>query len=827
MAEDEADPSEAAELFLRDAGEMGGLIAGFDWSRTSLGPISAWPPSLRTAVGMILRAPTAMALLWGEDGILIYNHGYSIIAGGRHPAILGGRAIDAFAELADFNREVIAACLAGRVLSLPNQRLTLSRNRAPEDVWLDLDYSPVPDESGRPAGVLAVLVETTRRHLADERLRIAQEAGVFGAFEWYPAEKRVVVTDAYRKIWGLGPDEVVTDQRLMDLILPDDHDKTGNHRFGSADNPLAYSEFRIRHASSGEIRWMARRGEIVAGGPGVTERYIGVAWDITDLKRAQAQEFERAQTEQRLRDSEENFRLLAQAMPIQAWISDAQGRNVWVNEQAYAYTGAAPGDLQREDWGRIVHPDDEAGAMAAWSASMRTGETYVVEYRLLRRDGAYRWHIARALPIRDAEGRVVRWIGANTDIDDQRRALASLAQLNATLEDRVEARTRELRATEDALRQAQKMEAIGQLTGGIAHDFNNLLTGIIGSLDLMRMRIAAGRTQDLDRFMDAATTSALSAAALTQRLLAFARRQTLDNRPVCVATLIGGMEDLLRRTLGEQVRLWIAAPRDGWRAMTDPNQLESAILNLAINARDAMPDGGDLGISVRHMSVESASEVATERLEPGDYLAISVADSGVGMSADVLAKAFEPFFTTKPVGQGTGLGLSMVFGFARQSGGDVRIDSAPGAGTRVTLLLPRAPAGTEAAAPPTPTPPAGAGETVLVVEDIAAVRLLIVDVLRELGYRTLEAADAGEALPILESTQAIDLMVSDVGLPGMNGRQLADFARVRRPGLKVLFVTGYAENIATPGARLAEGMGIIAKPFAIEALASKIKQMIG
>jgi PAS domain S-box-containing protein len=519
-------------------------------------------------------------------------------------------------------------------------------------------------------------------------------------------------------------------------------------------------------------------------------------------------------------------------MPIQAWLADPQGQAYWVNEQAYAYTGARPGDLQREDWIRLVHPDDRENTTAIWTRSVRAGTPYEFEHRILRHDGAWRWHLVRAMPIRDAAGRITRWIGTNTDIQDQRRVLTDMVQLNAMLEERVEARTQQLRETEAALRQAQKMEAIGQLTGGIAHDFNNLLTGIIGSLELVRRRLgkyfpgADGSPRDLDRFMEAATVSAQRAAALTHRLLAFARRQSLDARPTDVAELTHSMAELLRRTLGEQVKLSIEATPDCWHALTDPNQLESAVLNLAINARDAMPEGGHLTIGASNVVLDTGAAGGPGHLEPGAYVAVSVTDTGAGMPDDVKEKAFDPFFTTKPTGQGTGLGLSMVYGFARQSGGHAHIASRVGQGTTVTLYLPRAAAEAKAPAEPGTAAPGGDGETVLVVEDVASVRMLIVEVLTDLGYRTIEATDASEALPVIGSSRPIDLLVSDVGLPGLNGRQIADYARTRRPGLKVLFVTGYAGDAAARGAALDPGMAIITKPFAIDQLASKIREML-
>ncbi|KQT45540.1 histidine kinase [Methylobacterium sp. Leaf456] len=384
------------------------------------------------------------------------------------------------------------------------------------------------------------------------------------------------------------------------------------------------------------------------------------------------------------------------------------------------------------------------------------------------------------------------------------------------------------RLAEEQLRQAQKMEAVGQLTGGIAHDFNNLLTGIVGSLDLMRTRIGQGRIDTLERYIGAALSSAERAAALTHRLLAFARRQPLEQKPVDVAALLAGMEALLRSTLTEAVRLDVTTGPELWPTLCDSHQLENAILNLAINARDAMPDGGTLTITAENARLESADPRLPPEIEPGDYVAVSVRDTGLGMEPEVVARAFEPFFTTKPMGQGTGLGLSMIYGFARQSGGHVRLDSVPGRGTAVLLYLPRH-RGTVAPAPePTASEAAtaGRGETVLVVEDEPVVRDLVVETLRELGYRAIQAQDGPAGLRILRSETRIDLLVTDVGLPGLDGRQLAEQARAGRPELKVLFITGYAENALFGGDDRDPGTQMITKPFPVKALATRIRAMI-
>ena len=425
------------------------------------------------------------------------------------------------------------------------------------------------------------------------------------------------------------------------------------------------------------------------------------------------------------------------------------------------------------------------------------------ESRFRHKDGTYRW---------------LSWTG----VPDQDHIYAVARDVTAE-----KAAAERLKATEEALLQSQKMEAVGQLTGGIAHDFNNLLTGIVGSLDLLQTRLNQGRTDNVARYINAAMTSANRAAALTHRLLAFARRQPLIPKGVDANQLVVSLEDLLRRTIGETIDLQIVASDDLWGTLCDPNQLESALLNLAINARDAMPDGGKLTITTSNARIDGIT-ADTPALLPGDYICIDVTDTGIGMSAEVAARAFDPFFTTKPIGQGTGLGLSMIYGFARQSNGHATIDSKPGQGTSVRLYLPRhhGDAAAEQASAVKAAEHAATGETVLVVEDEPVVRAVILEMLGEQGYRTLEAVDGPSGLRILRDNARIDLLVTDVGLPGMNGRQLADQARETRPNLKILFITGYAESAAIADGFLQPGMEMITKPFDLENLSQRIRKMV-
>ena len=426
--------------------------------------------------------------------------------------------------------------------------------------------------------------------------------------------------------------------------------------------------------------------------------------------------------------------------------------------------------------------------------------------------------------LRDGDG-LALLCGVLTDLTSQRVHLRQLADANARLVAEIGERER----VEDALRQSQKMEAVGQLTGGLAHDFNNLLTGVTGSLELLQIRIAQGRTKDVDRYVNAAQGAAKRAAALTHRLLAFSRRQTLDPKPTDVNRLVSGMEDLIRRTVGPEISIEPVGAAGLWSTLVDQGQLENALLNLCINARDAMPDGGRITIETANRWMDELTASARQ-LSAGQYVSLCVSDTGTGMTPEVIAKAFDPFFTTKPIGMGTGLGLSMIYGFAKQSNGQVRIYSEPAQGTMVCIYLPRHLQDETKSGRPAElrdAPRAQAGQTVLVVDDEPTVRMLVAEILGDLGYTAIEAADGAAGLEVLQSEARIDLLVTDVGLPGgMNGRQVADAARVARPDLKVLFITGYAENAVLSHGHLDQGMHVLTKPFAMEALASKIKGLI-
>jgi PAS domain S-box-containing protein len=532
--------------------------------------------------------------------------------------------------------------------------------------------------------------------------------------------------------------------------------------------------------------------------------FAKITRDLTEQRNAQlaASENERA------------FRLLVQGVTDYAlYMLDPQGLITNWNTGAARIKGYSEADVIGRHFSLFYTPEDRAKDLPALAlASARRDGRYESEGWRCRKDGTQFWANAVIDAIRNDDGEIIGFAKITRDLTERRQAQMDLDQ------------------SREQLAQAQKMEAIGHLTGGLAHDFNNMLAGISGSLELMKLRLAQGRFQDIEHYISSAQGAASRAAALTHRLLSFARRQTLDPRPTNANKLIGDTKEMVQRTVGPSIKVETALANGLWPTLCDPNQLENAILNLCINARDAMPEGGRIIIGTANTSLDQRA--ARERdLQAGEYISISVTDTGTGMPPDVLVRAFDPFFTTKPTGQGTGLGLSMVHGFARQSNGQVRIDSEMGRGTTVQLYLPRhrGEAEQETIEPIVDEAlVAGAGETVLVVDDEPSVRLLVTDVLNELGYAAIEAADGASGLQVLRSDARIDLLITDVGLPGgLNGRQMADAARSsNRPDLKVLFITGYAANVAIGNGRLDLGMHVLTKPFAMDKLAARIRSII-
>jgi PAS domain S-box-containing protein len=653
---------------------------------------------------------------------------------------------------------------------------------------------------------------------SEERLRLVMEASGLGSLEYDVVTGTTIRSAKHDEIFG------------YPAPVPDwSYERFASH-VPQPDRAMMEAGFRATLEQGkdwdvscrmirldGSSGWLRVRARPHYGPDGRVARLLGTVADIT----------ERKQAEDAANATAAKFEMFAQMMPSMVWTSLPDGRIEWFNARVPEYCGVPAAEMKPDGWA-VVHADDVGTATRLWMEALASGDPYVAEYRVRRHDGMFRWHITRAVPIRDADGVINRWIGASADIQDQKDTEQALAELNATLERQVRERTAELMAAEATLRQSQKMEAVGQLTGGLAHDFNNLLTGIVGSLELLETRITQGRANDLHRYVQVAQTAAKRAAALTHRLLAFSRRQTLDPKPTDMNRLVDDMDELIRRTVGPAVTVNVVGAPDLWVVLADPNQLENALLNLCINARDAMPDGGSLTIETTNCLLDGAAAKALE-LQPGAYVSLSVTDTGIGMTADVIACAFDPFFTTKPIGEGTGLGLSMVYGFVRQSGGQARIASEPGKGTNVRLYLPRT-FGESENCHAQPRPEAaqrGNGETVLVVDDEPSVRMLVTEVLEDLGYHALQACDGAAGLDIFKSGRRVDLLITDVGLPGgMNGRQLADACLVARPDLKVLFITGYAEQAVIGEGQLRPGMHILTKPFSMEALGRRIQQIV-
>ena len=546
----------------------------------------------------------------------------------------------------------------------------------------------------------------------------------------------------------------------------------------------------------GSIVGLLNQGIEITGEVIADERRLAAEEQLRKLNDRLADEVE-------IRTNERNF--MWNTAPDLMVVVDFKGYLQRVNPAWTQLLGYTPEELVGHHVNEFVSEDDHAPTVDAYRIAA-DGQSPRIINRYRHKDGSLRWIAWAAAPA----GEMIYATGRDITEDKARQAQLEQAQ--------------------DQLRQAQKMEAVGQLTGGLAHDFNNLLAGISVSLEMIETRIRQDRAGDVARYLLVAQSATKRAAALTHRLLAFSRRQTLAPKAINAGKLISGMLDMVRRTVGPNVVVESFGTANLWTALVDPSQLENALLNLCLNARDAMPDGGRITVETGNR-VFDAEGARQQDLPEGEYLAIRVTDSGTGMAPEVVAKAFDPFFTTKPMGEGTGLGLSMIYGFAQQSGGQVRISSQLGSGTTVSLYLPRyrGTAESESGQPGLAAMlPAQRGETVLVVDDEPTVRLLVTDVLGDLGYRAIGVADGVAGLEVLQSGVHIDLLVTDVGLPGgMDGLQLANAGRLSRPDLRVLFITGYAENGLFGNGRLAAGMAVLTKPFSVSDLAKRVHELIG
>jgi signal transduction histidine kinase len=684
-------------------GEMAGRIAAFDWSCTATGPIEHWSKSLRAAVKLLLASPVPIVMLWGRPGTMIYNDAYAGFAGGRHPFLLGKPVEEGWPEIAEFNRNVVDTCLSGATLSYSDKRLTLHRSGQPEDVWMDLHYSPVADDHGQPAGVIAIVFETTGKILAEQRRDTAERAFREANQRLQLALSSGVVLGTW--VWDVATGRISGDERFVKAVAL--NDDTGN-----------------------------------------------------------------------------------------AWPFERLARN--------------------------LHPEDGARLHEAIKAATRSESGRLeAEIRLRTPDGAYRWALSSGRCEFDANGTPIRLPGVLVDIHERKIAEDNLLRLTQTLEERVaEAVTARVEA-EERFRQVQKLEAIGNLTGGVAHDFNNVLQIISANLQLIELKTRDN--PELTRRLRVVGEAVTRGGRLASQMLAFARRQPLNPAVVNPAKLIEDIAEFLQRALPESIRLKTTTELASWNLFVDRHQLENALLNLVINSRDAIEESGTIRVEVEDVTIVDASPA----IPAGEYVKLAVIDDGAGMPENVKTRMFEPFYSTKPEGQGTGLGLSMVFGFVSQSAGFVDVQTALGEGTSVALYFPRC---LEAEARNTsiarPRASRG-GEVILVVEDDANVRLAAIDMLAQLGYKVLSAQDADAALAVLQKDTHVDLLFTDVVMPGtIRASELAKIASAPPYLASVVFASGYTRDIIFHEGRLDEGVVLLKKPYSFDELARTVRHAL-
>ena len=657
----------------------------------------------------------------------------------------------------------------------------------------------------------------------EERYRLVSLATNDAVWDWDLISNHVSWNEALETAHGHSPDMVApTGEWWINQIHPDDRERINHSIHAAIDaGDASWSEdYRFLRAD-GSYAAILDRGHIIRDAAGAPVRMIGAMLDLTERQRTRAE----------LAINEERLRLATEAAEVGFWDVDVVNDIlIWppIVKRMFGISPDVP--VSMLDFYDGLHPEDRAHTGAAFEAACDPDRRalYDVEYRTVgKEDGLTRWVAAKGRGMFDDTERCVRVVGTAIDVTARKRAEAELRALNDDLERRVSEVVAEREQMAEALRQSQKMEAVGQLTGGIAHDFNNMLAVVIGSLDLLGRRLGPDDLR-ARRYVDAATDGAQRAASLTQRLLAFSRQQPLNPEILDANKLVPGMSELLRHSIGTDVRLETVLAAGLWRTRADRNQLENVIVNLAVNARDAMPDGGRLTIETQNTHFDERYAAENFGARAGQYVMIAVSDTGTGMSADVLGKAFDPFFTTKDIGKGTGLGLSQVYGFVKQSGGHVKIYSEPGEGTTVKIYLPRflgeepeVTVGTAA-----PLPRGEHQEVILVVDDEPQVRQFSVDALTELGYRVLEADGAAEALKRIDAHPEIALLFTDIVMPDVNGRKLAEAARQRRPDLKILYTTGYTRNAVVHNGVVDPGVELLGKPYTVEQLAAKIRAVL-
>jgi PAS domain S-box-containing protein len=816
--------------FLAEGGEMGRRMRAHDWASSPLGSPEQWPQALKTATGIVLSSKFPMFLAWGPELGFLYNDGYSEILGGKHPAALGHRFEDIWLEIWDDVRPIVERAVAGEASFYENLPFLMTRKGFEEKAWFTFSYSPVRDETGGVGGMLCTCVETTQAVLA-ERDRIDENERLRRLFDQAPGFMTVL----------RGPNHVFELMNASYLQLVGHRDLVGKpvrealpEVRGQGFFELLDEVYRSGKPFSG--RDMGVEIQPSPGAPVEQHRVDFVFAPISDSQGEVTGIFvqgydvsDRHLAAEALRESEERFRLIADSAPVPMWVSRLDRTRSFVNRAYVEFLGIGYDEAITFDWRTVLHPDDQARIVAESIAGEQSLKTFELVGRY-RSNNQWRWIRSVSQPRWGPNGEHVGFIGVAHDITELKLAEAALREVNETLEKRVAERTADLSAAldrlqaevgerlkaEEALRQAQKMEAVGQLTGGIAHDFNNLLTPVMGGLEILARKVEDPR---LKRMAQSALESSRRGAKLTSQLLAFSRIQRISMAPVAVNDVIGNMQTLLRHTIGGEVAIGVKLDPDAGHALCDANQLENAVLNLAINGRDAMPDGGTLTISTSRVTLAEEADHAA-----GAFVRVIVADDGEGMSEEVLARAAEPFYSTKPMGKGTGLGLAQVYGIARQSGGTLRIDSRVGEGTRVEILLP-------AAAPPAPgaapretaavPPESRRRATILVVDDDDDVRDFLVESLESLGHTVYRAADGEEALACVHA-ECPDLALIDYAMPGMHGAEVARLARASYPELPIVFVTGYADTEQLEAA-LGPDAPVLRKPFTVDDLADAVE----
>lgn len=821
---------------------MGSRIAEFDWSATSAGPIDQWPNCLRNIVAYLIHCPVPLVMLWGEDGVMIYNDAYSEFAGERHPQLLGSRVREGWPEVADFNDNVMRVGLAGGTLAYRNHVLSLNRTGVFEEVWLNLDYSPVYDDDGRPAGVMAIVFEISDAVKAEQalrqseaRLRFLDGLGKATASSIQPEDVLAVTTRMLAHELGASNCAYADmDEDRDGFTIRGDWARTGVQSIVGRYRLADFGEMAVRNLSAGLPLVINDNATEIAPHEAATFQALGIratvcmplvkdgrltalmavhhaephSWtpeeialilEVTDRSWAHvertAAEAELRRTAEQLRElnaeledraqertaaleqSLVQFRLLVQGVTDYAiYMLDPTGIVSSWNAGAERIKGYSPEEIVGQHFSHFYATEDrERGEPSRALETAREQGRFLAEGWRIRKDGSR----FRASVVIDA-------------IHDDDGKLIGFAKITRDVTEREEAQ-RELELAREALFQSQKIEAIGQLTGGVAHDFNNLLMAIMSGLALLRKRVPEGDPQ-IDRLIENSVQAAERGAALTQRMLAFARRQELKTERIDVAALVADMRGLLQRTIGPEWQIDISFPDDLPAVSADVNQLEMALLNLAVNARDAMPNGGDLCIRAEQRDLVGTAD----ELSPGSYVRLSVIDHGSGMSAQTLARATEPFFTTKGVGKGTGLGLSMIHGFARQIGGMLELESVEGQGTSAHIWLPIAGRETAAATvrPDETAPADGAHLVILAVDDDPLVLMNTAALLEDLGHSVIEAGSGTEALEHLAQRLDIALLITDQAMPGMTGSQLIEAARAQRPGLPIILASGYGETPA-------------------------------